>query len=130
MARISQPLEQAKLKGADKKNPQRYRGESVKSAIPMGEQPPEHLGKKAKECWFQLRSLAIDGVLTDADSIELEIGAVLLAEFRIRPHKMSVARIAQLRSVLAKFGMNPFDRQRIQKDGGKEKSTNPFADLN
>lgn len=126
MARIAQPREVAALKGADKQNPQRYRMESVKSDKPMGAEPPKHLSESVRECWFELRSLAIDGVLTSADSIELEIGAQLLMEWRANPTDMTTPRLAQLRSVLAKFGMNPFDRQRIQANGS-EKESNPFA---
>ena len=109
MAKHAQPIELARLKGADKKNPQRYVGEVPKSELPCGE-PPKEMSEKAQECWLEISDKAIPGVLTYADTIMLELAANLLAEYRVNPVEFQIGKYTHLIGCLARFGMSPSDR--------------------
>ncbi len=128
MARIAQPREVAELKGADKRNPQRYRGEPIKSNLPVGE-PPEHLTEGEAKCWFELSAKSLPGVLTYADSVMLELASELLCKRRRWDggDGLSVGERSALISILARLGMSPADRQKFTED--KPKDDNPFANL-
>src|SRR5690606_10751827 len=81
MARHAQPREVAELKGATRKNPQRYRKTPPACEQPLGT-APDHMGEHAKACWFEIETYAPSGVLRGADRLLLEIASELLAEFR------------------------------------------------
>ena len=127
MTRLSQPIEIAKLKGADVKNPQRYRTTVPKSGLPLGDYP-EVRSTDPKECWFELAALAIPGVLTGSDRVLMEVLAHLLAEFRTSPVDFSGAKLAQLVGICARFGMSASDRNKLGVDKPKDDG-NPFAAL-
>jgi hypothetical protein len=127
MARLQQPVELAKLKGADIKDPQRYRATIPKSALPLGD-APEHMGEAAAACWFELSSMAIPGTLTGADRIMLEVLSDLLAEYRVCPADFAIGKYTHLIGALARFGMSPSDRNRLGVDKPKD-DENPFAAL-
>lgn len=112
MARHAQPLEVAKLKGADKKDPQRYRKEVPKSECPLGD-APEHLSDEARDCWREISLCAIEGVLTGADRHVLEVTSNLLAEYRRDPDKFAVGKYTHLLGGFGRLGMSPADRQKI-----------------
>jgi hypothetical protein len=130
MSRHQQPDEIARLKGADKKDPQRYRAEIPKSSRPLGS-APDHLGKQVEPdpaaCWFELETYCIPGVLTGADRIAMEMLATLLAEYRADPAKFPSTKLNQLSVMLGRFGMTPSDRTKL----GVEKSErhNAFDNL-
>jgi phage terminase small subunit len=126
MARHAQPREVARLKGADKKDPQRYRGEAPKRDMPLGNAPAQ-LSEDAAACWFELQSLALPGVMTGADRIMFEVASNLMAEYRRDPVEFAVGKYAHLIGLLARFGMSPADRQKLAVE--KPKSDNPYADL-
>jgi hypothetical protein len=140
MARHAQPREIAELKGADRKNPQRYRGEVPKSGLPIGN-APDHLSDGAKKCWFELETYASPGVLTGSDRIALELASVLLAKQRrwIEPPEgiaveeiwkfmaFSNGELNALVGLLARLGMTPSDRQKFGiGDKDKENSFDEF----
>ena len=112
MARHQQPRELAELKGAHKLNPQRYRNEVPKSEMPLGEYP-EVRSTDPSECWFEIASMCIPGVLTGADRIFIEVAANLLAEYREDHKKFPSAKLRDMTSCLARFGMSPADRQKL-----------------
>lgn len=112
MPRHKQPREAAELKGADKRNPQRYRTDPAKSSLPLG-QIPEWLSEQAQAVWFELETYAAKGVLTGADRMALATLSELVAEFREAPRKMPAARIGHMVGLLGRLGMSPADRQRI-----------------
>lgn len=126
MARIPQPREVAELKGADKRNPQRYRKEPAKSAYELG-QPPDYMAADAKAVWFELETYTASGVLTGGDRLVLEVTATLVAEFRRDPTEFSAAKIGHLIGCLARLGLTPADRQRIGVE--KPKDENPFNEF-
>ena len=112
MARIAQPIELARLKGADKRNPKRYRNIVPKSDLPCGE-PPEEMSDGAQECWHELSAKTIQGVLTYADTIILEIASNLLAEYRANPTDFQIGKYLHLIGLLARLGMSPTDRTHL-----------------
>lgn len=128
MARTAQPKELAQLKGADKKNPQRYIKETPKNEMGLGE-PPVHMSVEgAREAWRELEALALPGVLTASERIIMEITANLLADYRIRPTFCEISKINLLVGNLAKLGMSPADRQKLGVTK-KAKDENEFADF-
>lgn len=128
MGRHKQPREVAEFKGAHKKDPQRYRDESPKNLIELGD-PPPHMYDEAKAIWFELSAYAIPNVLTVADRFTFEIACNLLAEYRESPILFPTARLPQLISLLARFGLSPADRQKLRIDDSK-KPSNKFSEFN
>lgn len=124
MARHSQPREVAALKGADKKNPQRYRTEAPKSVLPLGS-APDHLSEMAKAVWFELEAYAPAGVLAGSDRLMLETAAVLVAEFRENTKDFPASKMGHMIGVLARLGMSPSDRQKLGAE--KTKEEDPFS---
>jgi hypothetical protein len=126
MPRHRQPREIAELKGAHHKNPQRYRGDVVKSEQPLGN-APGHMSEDAKSVWFELETYSLPGVLTGADRIVMEMLSNLIAECRRDPDAFSSAKHGVVAKHLATLGMTPSARQQFVKD--KSSTDNPFADL-
>jgi len=123
MARHRQPEALAKLKGADRKNPQRYDKETPTSDLPLGT-APEHMSDEAQKAWFELESYALKGVLTGADRFVMEVASSLLAEFRSAPTDFKAAKYSHLIGCLARLGLTPADRQKL--GTSKPAEGNPF----
>ena len=129
MARHAQPNELAKLKGADKVNPGRYRKNIPKSKLPLGN-PPDHLSDAAAECWFELSALALPGVLTGADRIVLEVASNYLAAYRTawatpiedgrRVCPFPSNHMAHLRGAMAEMGFSPSSRTKLGVESPKD----------
>lgn len=126
MARHSQPLETALLKGADKKHPERYRGEPVKVEAPLGE-PFEDMTGQGKLWWFELSANTLPGVMTSADRLLFRVLCELVAEYVAAPTDFAVGKYTHLIGLAARFGLSPADRQKFTAD--KPKNDNPFAAL-
>ena len=114
MPRQRLTTELATLKGADRKDPGRFKDRKAapKSDVPVGE-APEHLTAKEKACWFELATYAIPGTVTGADRVMLESLSVLLAEFRANRAEFTAAKYGMLFRGLSSFGMTPVDRTRL-----------------
>ena len=119
MARLAQPNELAKLKGADRVNPGRYRAKPPKSKLPCGN-PPKNMDNEAKACWFEISTKAIPGVLTYADTVLLEMASNLLAEYRDDVVGFPIGKYPHLIGCLARFGMSPSDRTKLGVDKPKD----------
>ena len=126
MPRHTQPIELARLKGADTKNPQRYRKDVPKSRLPLGE-PPDDMTDGEQSCWFELSALSLPGVLTGADRIGLEMLAALLREYRDDRRGFAGVKHNAMVSLLGRFGMTPSDRTKLGVENNKDE--NPFARL-
>ena len=126
MARHAQPIELAKLKGADKRNPQRYKKQPAVSAMALGN-APEHLSPAAKSAWFELEAYALKGVLTGSDRLIMETTAVLVAQFRKDPEEMPANKLTQMIGCLARLGLTPADRQKLGTD--RQPEGNPFDEF-
>lgn len=118
MARIPQARELAELKGATRKNPQRYRKQPAKSELPLGE-PPEYFKGEELRAWMELEAYAAAGVLTAGERPVLELTCRLMAEMRTDYKTMPSSRITALISCLARLGLTPADRQKVGIDNGK-----------
>lgn len=81
MARHRQTREQAELKDAIRKNPQRYPGTPAKNHNPLPE-PPRYLTAAAKKIWVELAGYAAPGVLTAADVEHMIQAVTMIEEFR------------------------------------------------
>lgn len=112
MARIPQPIEVAKFKGAHKVHPERYRKIAPKSDKPLGNYP-NHLSPGAKKCWFELEEYAAPGVLTVTDRLAFEILSELIAEYRTSPVDFKTSRINTIISLMARLGFTVADRQKL-----------------
>lgn len=126
MAKHAQPREVAKLKGADKVHPERYRKKVPKSDSPVGS-APEGMSESARACWFELESYAIPGTLTWAERPMLEMAANLFAEYRAAPTEFAIGKYNPLIGMLARFGLSPADRQKLSIDSPKE--DDPYDNL-
>lgn len=125
-----QPLALAALKGADKKDPQRYR--KAKQVIhPEGDigEPPLHLTNGAMDVWREVVPVMVKGVLTVADRIAWCTFCELVAEHRSDPRAFQGAKHSALLSYLARFGMTPADRVKIQIQQIDDKPKNPFSEF-
>ena len=126
MSLHKQPRELAELKGATRVNPERYRAEVPKSGLPLGAYPIDR-STEPEECWFEISSMCIPGVLTGADRIMMEIASDLLGEYREDHQKFASAKLGNMISCLARFGMSPSDRQSL--GVVKDKDEFVFSDL-
>lgn len=120
--------EEARIKGADKKNPARYRKDYVAPTGPLGD-APLHMSAGAKAVWFELSSYAPPGLLMAADRFSLEALCELYAEFREDPREFQSARYSVMMSGLGKLGCTPVDRLRLATPKAKEEKADPFADF-
>lgn len=115
MARHAQPREVAELKGATKKNPQRYKTAPPKSSKPLGG-APNWCEKIEKAAWVDLQRMTPAGVLTFADRAVMELSSALLSQFRADRLNFPAAKMTHLVGCLARLGLTPADRQRLTRD--------------
>ena len=76
--------------------------------------PPGRLSKDQRAAWRDIVKRAPDGLIQESDLLALEVLACLLAEFRRDPDKMTAAKLVRLETAMAKFGLTPKDRQRLE----------------
>lgn len=112
MARIAQPVEVAVLKGAHKKNPQRYRKVVPKNKNPLGK-PPTKFTKAQKKIWKELESYGLPGVLTQSERLILEQLVYLVEEMRDNPRTFSASKHGIINSLSSKLGMDAASRQKF-----------------
>lgn len=143
MGRPAQPLAMAKLKGATKKNPQRFRealkaekaaekaaaeGESVSTVEDIGPMPDTLMNVRARAAWDEIIEMVPPGILKKSDRLLVEIAANMLGEYRRSPEKYAVSKVPHLLKCLASMGLTPADRRKLAlPEGGGD--TNPFAAL-
>ncbi len=127
MARHAQPRELADLKGAAVKNPQRYRNEVPKSALPLGE-PPGRMSDDGKACWFEISSFALEGVLAGADRFILEITSNLWAEYIADPVGFQGQKYTHMIGCFARMGFSPSDRTKLGVENKRDDEAD-FVDL-
>ena len=114
MPRPRTPLRKARLTGADRNHPERYRGrgEPALSGRGIGT-PPAYLPEAAKAAWREFRDEL--GWLAHEDRAVLE--AASLARARLREAagagELTGALFAANRALLASLGATPADRSRV-----------------
>ncbi len=128
MPRPRTPLAKARLTGADRKDPDRFRdrAEPKTSKAPVGK-PPAYLAKEAKAVWQELaRDL---GWLVREDRFALESACLAIAQVRTM-HKVGEpvtgALFAAMNSALGKLGASPADRSKVNATP-PEDDDDPFA---
>ena len=112
-----------KARGSHLRHPERVRSRASepKYSGPLGA-PPKSLRPDFRELWFELAALVPEGVAEHSDRWTFEVLVCLMAKFRRRQAKSG--EVSQLLNLLAKFGMTPSDRSRVQVPGGSG-SANP-----
>jgi len=121
------PMSIAKLTGADRKNPQRYRDrkQSITCAEVLGP-PPERLTPEAQGIWLEVQSIMVEGVITRMDLMSMEAFCELMAEFRQDPRGFNGAKYGRLITFFSLFGMTPVDRQKIRAEKSEPAPHNAF----
>jgi hypothetical protein len=128
MPQPRKPTALLELTGALAHDPGRYAGRQHEPQTdePVGD-PSEWMSERQKAIWVEFVAMAHDGVITRADRHAVEIAVALIDEFRSAPRKFAPAKYAQLRTILASFGMTPADRSRVT--AKPKKDVNPFEEL-
>lgn len=123
------PLSKAKLTGADKRNPQRFRDrtEPRTSGEPVGN-PPEYLGKEAKAVWGELSASL--GWLIREDRAAVELASVALGqvrEFVKAGEPVPASLMAASNTALGKLGATPADRAKVAMPADDDDEHDPWA---
>lgn len=111
MGRHRTPLAKAKLTGADRKHPDRFRGRTEPNGGgPVGD-PPSYLAADAKRFW---RIFAAElPWLQKPDRALLASAAILRARLIAEEGGATGALVREYRSTLACLGATPTNRQRV-----------------
>lgn len=129
MANPRTPLAKAKLTGADKKNPQRFRdrSEPETSGKSVGA-PPAYLGKEAKAAWREFSKEL--GWLEYEDRCLLEVASVCRGQIRdlVRAGEIVPASmLSAANTAIGKLGASPVDRSKIFQKSDEPDPADPFA---
>jgi phage terminase small subunit len=104
MSAHRKPLSVLEANGSTKRNPARYRERADAAVCPGGiGEPPVHLSQARKTIWAEIVAQLPEGHLQSADRFLLEIVTDLAA----RQQRL-------LLQGLAKLGLTPLDRNRVQ----------------
>ena len=128
MPRPKTPTAKARLTGADKKHPDRFknRAEPATQGKPVGN-PPAYMDKEAATAWRELaRTL---GWLEIEDRAAVESAAIAIGQVRTlhkRGEPVTGALFSAMNTALGKLGATPADRSKISipDDGDTD---DPFA---
>jgi hypothetical protein len=126
MSRRRVPTQILEARGAFKEHPNRRRDPTPVVTEPLGK-PPDGLSEAEREAWAEIARTAPAGVLTRADRLSVELAARLLAELRAGSSAMQTSRIANLRHLLASFGMTPADRANVSVPPEPRSKLGPIA---
>lgn len=130
MARPRKPTAVLELVGAFKHNPDRAAARAnepkpKKTVIKTG---APWMTLEQEKCYKEILRRAHPGVCMEPDTNHVQVVACLMAEFQAGPDDMPAPRVAALLAGLAKLGMNPSDRSRVQAPQTPGK-TNPFDEF-
>lgn len=116
-----------KARGSHLRHPERMRSRSTEPPYsgPLGD-PPQTLHPAYRSLWFELAVLVPEGVAEHSDRWTFEVLVCLMAKFRRREAKSG--EVSQLLNLLAKFGMTPSDRSRVQVPGSGSSNPQPPKD--
>jgi len=114
------PTKILKLRGADKKHPDRMklRENEPVSTKPIGK-PSKYLSSIEKKAFKEIANSAIDGVLYESDTLAVELAAQLMVKCRgllVIDNKTITASAAEQNlffKYLGQFGMMPSERSKI-----------------
>lgn len=120
--------EQAKVTGADKKNPKRYRKEYIDIALPLGE-PPEHLTPGAITVWREIQNWYPAHILKSADRHNVAVACEEMALYRQSPAEFPSSRLSPMINLFGKLGGTPLDRLRLAPEKAKDEKKNDFDEF-
>jgi len=127
MARPRTPSNVLELRGAFAKNPQRKRPNEPK---PVGDVGSYSIAScDPAEIWEELKTACPKNVLTQSDRLAFEIAVEFTRQFRENPTGLSSERIKTLINLLARFGMTPADRAKIDLGSADTQEESPWARL-
>ena len=131
MGRLPASTAQLALNGGLKHDPKRYAGRQAEP-IPSGPIgiPPKDFSPALKRIWRELKSQSLPGVLGNSERLILEILCRLT--LKLRQGTISTGETSQLINCLARLGLTPTDRVRVQLIPTGAKFTDeesPFAAL-
>jgi len=120
-------LAKARLTGADKQNPQRYRNRSEpnSSGQPVGD-PHAYMTKTSKDVWRDLAGNL--GWLECEDRLALEVASVAIGQIRdlVNANELVPSSLlSAANTAVGKLGATPTDRQKVMIPA-KETEYNPF----
>lgn len=124
MGRTPQPLEVAKLKGATRHDPQRYRDAPSGSSMDIGK-PPEHMHQGAQKVWYEILGCVPPGVVTASERMLVESLANLIVEYRSDPFSFPAAKHGVMDRKMGELGMGAASRRKIAVE--KAPKENSFA---
>jgi|AntRauTorcE11898_2_1112593.scaffolds.fasta_scaffold05951_2 phage terminase small subunit len=128
MPRPKTPTAKARLTGADKKHPDRFknRAEPATQGRPIGE-PLAYMDKEAKAAWRELaRNL---GWLEIEDRGAVEVASLAMGALRatVKAGELpTAALVSASRQALAALGATPADRSKVHVSGDDD-TDDPFA---
>lgn len=127
MPRARTPLAKAILTGADRKNPQRYRGRTgpVLSGRTIG-RAPTYLSGAARTAWCEFAAEL--PWLVHEDRPILELACELRGRLADSGGEVTAAMLGAYRSALVSLGATPVDRNKISY-GHEEELNDPFAEF-
>lgn len=119
----------ARLTGADKVNPERFRErrEPKASGKPVGS-PPAHLNATAKAVWKEMASSL--GWLQDEDRHALECAATAIGQMRTMVKNgdpVTAAILAAVNTSIGKLGASPTDRSKVFSPEEPPEEDDPFS---
>lgn len=122
MARNRTPEHLRAVKGMDKKNPSR-RNDNEPVPPMMGIGPaPSHLTQLESNIWDEVVLQMPPKVLGSSDRIAFEVMVKIINEVRTDFTEITGAKLAQLTSLLSRFGMTPSDRSKLSIPTEKQES--------
>ncbi len=101
------------LSGALQNRPKRYQNrfeQEPTASRPLG-RPPAHYAAAHKAVWAEIVRYAPEGMLTRHDRLAVEIAVSLV--LKVRAGHAKTADVTALTALLAKLGMTPADRKRM-----------------
>jgi phage terminase small subunit len=116
------PLAKARLTGADKKDPQRYRDRNEPDGGPPIGDPPHGLPDAAQTAWS--RFTAELPWLVEADRAILSAACLLRAAIDADPEGATASHFREYRQTLSSLGATPTSRSHIA--GPTDDEDNPF----
>ncbi|MCK0151087.1 hypothetical protein MWU54_13685 [Marivita sp. S6314] len=122
-------IAKARLTGADKKDPQRYRDrkEPRTSGQPVGN-PPDYLQANARAVWCELTGAL--GWLIREDRAAVELASVALGqvrEFVKAGEPVPASLMAASNTALGKLGATPADRAKVEMPADENDDKDPWA---
>lgn len=121
------PTKILELRGSFKKDPQRKRHNEPQGCGEVGK-APEYFTDVEKAIWDEIVTTSPPGVITGTDAHNVELCAVLLAQFRADRVNFAPTRMAQLVRLMSLLGRTPSDRSKLSVPE-QRKTDDPWAAL-